>query len=185
MLSTAWISYDEVIALKGIEEMVEVYYNSRQFEKTLELLEKEFDDACAMFEALRDYYEIKELAQINHTRISRYEILFDFVKQLLKEKHLEDKIASYQESLIYDLYLRENIKNRPAFAGEDTVDKQMAAAFYEKEEQERRYLKGYERYDKRQMRKMTHLERIGGNLLLFDYQNRSPLTHQAAVYTVV
>lgn len=185
VLSTAWISYDEVIALKGIEEMVEVYYNSRQFEKTLELLEKEFDDACAMFEALRDYYEIKELAQINHTRISRYEILFDFVKQLLKEKHLEDKIASYQESLIYDLYLRENIKNRPAFAGEDTVDKQTAAAFYEKEEQERRYLKGYERYDKRQMRKMTHLERIGGNLLLFDYQNRSPLTHQAAVYTVV
>lgn len=185
VLSTAWISYDEVIALKGIEEMVEVYYNSRQFEKTLELLEKEFDDACAMFEALRDYYEIKELTQINHTRISRYEILFDFVKQLLKEKHLEDKIASYQESLIYDLYLRENIKNRPAFAGEDTVDKQMAAAFYEKEEQERRYLKGYERYDKRQMRKMTHLERIGGNLLLFDYQNRSPLTHQAAVYTVV
>lgn len=185
VLSTAWISYDEVIALKGIEEMVEVYYNSRQFEKTLELLEKEFDDACTMFEALRDYYEIKELTQINHTRISRYEILFDFVKQLLKEKHLEDKIASYQESLIYDLYLRENIKNRPAFAGEDTVDKQMAAAFYEKEEQERRYLKGYERYDKRQMRKMTHLERIGGNLLLFDYQNRSPLTHQAAVYTVL
>ena len=185
VLSTAWISYDEVIALKGIEEMVEVYYNSRQFEKTLELLEKEFDDACAMFEALRDYYEIKELTQINHTRISRYEILFDFVKQLLKEKHLEDKIASYQESLIYDLYLRENIKNRPAFAGEDTVDKQTAAAFYEKEEQERRYLKGYERYDKRQMRKMTHLERIGGNLLLFDYQSRSPLTHQAAVYTVL
>ena len=185
VLSTAWISYDEVIALKGIEEMVEVYYNSRQFEKTLELLEKEFDDACAMFEALRDYYEIKELTQINHTRISRYEILFDFVKQLLKEKHLEDKIVSYQESLIYDLYLRENIKNRPAFAGEDTVDKQTAAAFYEKEEQERRYLKGYERYDKRQMRKMTHLERIGGNLLLFDYQSRSPLTHQAAVYTVV
>ena len=185
VLSTAWISYDEVIALKGIEEMVEVYYNSRQFEKTLELLEKEFDDACAMFEALRDYYEIKELTQINHTRISRYEILFDFVKQLLKEKHLEDKIVSYQESLIYDLYLRENIKNRPAFAGEDTVDKQTAAAFYEKEEQERRYLKGYERYDKRQMRKMTHLERIGGNLLLFDYQSRSPLTHQAAVYTVL
>lgn len=185
VLSTAWISYDEVIALKGIEEMVEVYYNSRQFEKTLELLEKEFDDACAMFEELRDYYEIKELAQINHTRISRYEILFDFVKQLLKEKHLEDKIALYQESLIYDLYLRENIKNRPAFAGEDTVDKQTAAAFYEKEEQERRYLKGYERYDKRQMRKMTHLERIGGNLLLFDYQNRSPLTHQATVYTVL
>lgn len=185
VLSTAWISYDEVIALKGIEEMVEVYYNSRQFEKTLELLEEEFDDACAMFEKLRDYYETKGLDQINHTRISRYEILFDFVKQLLKEKHLEGKIASYQESLIYDLYLRENVKNRPVFAGEDTVDKQTAAAFYEKEEQERRYLKGYERYDKRQMRKMTHLERIGGNLLLFDYQNRSPLTHQAAVYTVL
>lgn len=190
VLSTKWLSYEDVICLKGIEEMVEIYYNSGQFEETLELLEREFTDAFSMFEALRDYYEENGLSQVSHTRISRYEILSAFIQQYLKSEHgfineFADAIdvwqKQYRESLTYDLYLRENVKNRPAFAGEATVDKETAAAFYDREEKERCYLKGYEQYDKRQMRKMTHLERIGGELLLFDYQNRNPLTNQARV----
>lgn len=194
VLSTKWLSYEDVIRLKGIEEMVEVYYNSGQFEKTLELLERGFTDAFSMFEALRDYYEENDLNGISHTRIRRYEILSEFIRRYLRpECRSADEAADeieicpkqYQESLIYDLYLRENVKNRPAFAGEATVDKETAAAFYEREEKERCYLKGYEKYDKRQMRKMTHLERIGGKLLLFDYRNRNPLTNQARVCSIL
>ena len=44
VLSTKWLSYDDVIRLKGVEEMVEVYYNSGQFVNTLRLLEEEFTD---------------------------------------------------------------------------------------------------------------------------------------------
>lgn len=193
VLSTKWLSYEDVIRLKGVEEMVEVYYNSGQFEKTLELLELESADAFSMFEALRDYYEEKGLSQISHTRINRYEIMAEFIRNYPKmesgflKRAAEDegvRLERYRERLTYDLYLRENMKNRPAFAGEETVDKNTAAAFYEQEEKERRYLKGYERYDKRQMRKMTHLEWIGNELLLFDYRNRNPLTNQAAVVAI-
>ena len=73
-------------------------------------------------------------------------------------------------------------KKRPEFAGEVSVDKQKASAFYEKEAEERRYLKGYEGYDKRQLRKTTHLEQINGNLYVFDYRNRNVLTNQASVF---
>lgn len=201
VLSTKWLPYEDIIRLKGVEEMVEVYYNSGQFLRTLKLLEAESADAFSLFEALRDYYEMQGLNHMNHTRLSRYEILSEFIKQYPEwkkepegrstcaEKEGADeetraRAERYRESLTYDLYLRENVKNRPDFAGEPTVDKQTAAIFYEKEEQEHCYLKGYERYDKRQMRKMTHLEQIDGKLLLFDYQNRSPLTNQAAVYQV-
>lgn len=83
-----------------------------------------------------------------------------------------------------DLYLRENVKNRPAFAGESGVSKEEETAFYEQESKEHRYLQGYEQYDKRQMRKMTHLERVKGNIFLFDYKNRNALTNQAAVYRI-
>lgn len=193
VLSTRWLPYGDVIRLKGVEEMVEVYYNSGQFTKTLELLEQEAPDAFSLFEALRDYYEARGLDQVNHTRIGRYEILSEFIAWYPESKTGSSKLTEtgkaarlerYRECLTYDLYLRENVKNRPAFAGEATVEKETAAAFYEREEQKRCYLRGYEKYDKRQMRKMTHLERIGGELLLFDYQNRNPLTWQAAVYTV-
>ena len=76
------------------------------------------------------------------------------------------------------------MKTRPAFLGAGQTDKEEAATFYKKEAQERRYLKGYEGYDSRQMRKMTHLERLGGKLLLFDYGKRDPLTGDAAVYEI-
>lgn len=167
VLSTKWLPYRDVVRLKRVEEMVEVYYNSGQFANTLEVLEQEFSDAFSMYEQLGQYYRENNLLDISHTRIARYEILYAFIRGL----HTEF-VQQYRELLTLDLYLRENVKNRPAFAGEATLTKSEEAGFYDREEQERRYLPGYERYDKRQMRKMTHLERIGGKLLLFDYQNR-------------
>ena len=179
VLSTKWLPYADVIRLKKIEEMVEVYYNSGQFAHTLELLEQAFADAFVMFETLALYYEENALDTVNHSRISRYEILFRFAQKMDFARK-----EQYRELLTLDLYLRENVKNRPEFAGEPMVSKEEAAAFYEKEAEEHHYLKGYERYDKRQIRKMTHLERVKGKLLLFDYQNRSPLTNQAEVIRV-
>ena len=76
------------------------------------------------------------------------------------------------------------MKNRPAFLGEEQTGKEEAAVFYKKEAQEYRYLKGYEGFDSRQMRKMTHLERLRGQLILFDYRKRDPLTGDAAVYEI-
>lgn len=179
VLSTRWLSYADVIRLKGIEEMVEVHYNSGQFVHTLELLEEAFPDAFTMYEKLSEYYEVQKLRGINHSRIRRYEILSAFAAEYDGEKKEE-----YRELLSFDLYLRENVKNRPQFAGESGVTKEEEAAFYEREAAEHRFLRGYEQYDKRQLRKMTHLERIGGKLLLFDYKNRNILTNQATVFHV-
>lgn len=179
VLSTRWLSYGEIIRLKKVEEMVEVYYNSAQFTNTLRRLEGHFPSAFAMYEALGAYYEKNGLYGMNHSRIARYEILYRFLCGS-GVKNPEE----YRQWLTLDLYLRDNVKNRPAFLGESAVEKQEAADFYKREAQEHRFLKGYEAYDSRQMRKMTHLERIGGKLLLFDYRNRSPLTGDAAVFCI-
>ena len=179
VLSTRWLSYGEIIRLKKVEEMVEVYYNSAQFTNTLRRLEGHFPSAFAMYEALGAYYEKNGLYGMNHSRIARYEILYRFLCGS-GVKNPEE----YRQWLTLDLYLRDNVKNRPAFLGESAVEKQEAADFYKREAQEPRFLKGYEAYDSRQMRKMTHLERIGGKLLLFDYRNRSPLTGDAAVFCI-
>lgn len=179
VLSTRWLSYDDVIRLKGVEEMVEVYYNSGQFVNTLRLLEEEFTDTFVLYENLSRYYEENGLHMMNHSRITRYEVLFAFIKE-----HVEKDVENYRQMLILDLYLRENVKKRPEFAGEINIEKREAAAFYEKEEEEHHYLKGYEGFDKRQLRKMTHLEWIDGKLILFDYRNRNILTNQASIFLV-
>ena len=163
VLYTNWLSYEDVLQLKMVENMVEVYYNSGQFMYTLRRLETRFASAFDLYKSLGEYYEKCGLHLMSHSRISRYEILLDFITELQTGE--EDL---YRELLALDLYLRENVKNRPAFAGGYTVSKEM----------------------KRQFPKNVHLEQfqydVMGNcekneqIFLFDYENRSKLTHQAS-----
>lgn len=189
VLYTNWLSYEDVLLLKLVEEMVEVYYNSGQFAFTLKHLEKEYDSPFKMFLELGKYYENHALHLMSHSRITRYEILLDFIrsKGFAKEE-------LYRELLTFDLYLRENAKNRPAFAGEYKVAKEELNEFYEAESEQHKYLQGYEQYDKRQLRKMTHIEKFQYDVwrdgskkktrILFDYENRSKLNHQASIFEI-
>ena len=173
VLSTKWLTYGDIRRLKQIEEMVEVYYNSGQFCNTIEQLEQEFPSPFAMYEALASYYRENGLFGVQHSRIARYEILHRFIPAKKREEYLE--------WLTLDLYLRDNVKNRPSFLGESKVTKEEAAAFYREEARNPRYLKEYEGYDSRQVRKMTHLERIHGQMALFDYRQRDALTGNARI----
>ena len=189
VLYTNWLSYEDVLTLKMVEEMVEVYYNSGQFSYTLRHLEKEYESPFMLYLELGKYYENHKLHLMSHSRITRYEILLDFIKSLNTKKE-----EFYRELLTFDLYLRENVKNRPDFAGEYSVSKEFLNLFYEEETQQHRYLEGYVQYDKRQLRKMTHIEQFRYDVLgqgeakevriLFDYENRNLLTRQATIFSV-
>lgn len=190
VLSTNWLSYGEICRLKGIEDMVEVYYNSGQFARTIEAVEKEFSDVFAMYEALADFYEKKGYFGISHTRIRRYEILLEF----LEEQGMED-LVYFREQMVFDLYVRENLKTRPVWAGEQKCYKEQIQNFYRNEAKEPRLLRQYGGYQARQLEKMTHLEVFTYDVLgqkrekgqypvLFDYKERSPLTHDARVCAV-
>ena len=178
VLYTKWLSYEDVIRLKSIEEMVEVYYNSRQFTHTMEALEQEYDSAFDMYDGLGRYYTEHELDKINHKRSARYEILLDYVKE-----YHGDQEEKFRELLTYDYYLRENAKTRPEFAGEYLVSKEFLRAFYENESEKGRYLPDYRGYDKNQLRRMTHLEYFAETkeYVLFDYLNRNPLNQEARI----
>ena len=76
VLSTKWLPYSDVIRLKKVEEMVEVYYNSFQFSHTMRLLVELFPSAFSMYEKMGNYYEKKGLFGLNHSRLARYEILW-------------------------------------------------------------------------------------------------------------
>ena len=176
VLCTRWLSYEDVIRLKGIEEMVEVYYNSRQFTHTLDALEEAYDSAFDLYDKLKEFYEEKGLGGIQHKRSARYAILLEFIV-----KSHPDREDYYRELLTYDYYLRENAKTRPEFAGEYKVSKEVLRHFYEAEERNRQYLPSYGPYDRNQMRKMTHMEyfSIIGKYILFDYKERNPLNQEA------
>ena len=145
VLSTRWLSYGDLILLKGVEEMVEVYYNSGQFRAVIKKLETEFASPFSLYESLARYYEEKGLTGISHNRLARYEILYDFIRELPAGEGCRSEI--YRDLLMYDLYLRENVKSRPSFAGDLTSCKEQVKQFFIKEAAEPLYLRGYEGYD--------------------------------------
>ncbi len=203
VLFTHWLSYDDVLQLKRVEEMVELYYNSNQFTHTLPLLEQCFDGPFAMYEALADYYETQGYFTEAPARSYRYQVLLNFaVKVDAKREDL------YRESLTYDIYLRENAKSRPDFASDIGAHKGEFHAFFAEEDRVRRLLPHYETYDTKQISRMTHLEwfrypvwdveqarafaprdgewkpQLVQYKVLFDYSRRNPLTKEAKVHVL-
>jgi len=163
VLYTRWLSYNDVIQLKRIEEMVELFYNSGQFSYTIRFLELIFEDAFLMYERLAGFYEDKGYPVAAAKRISHYEHLLELVKDyFLKMKYdmqtVEEMTEITREYLLFDCYLRENMKTAPAFAKDNSMNKAWLREFYQKEEEQRNYLPAYERYDSKQMAKMTHVE---------------------------
>ena len=163
VLYTKWLSYDDIIRLKRVEEMVELFYNSGQFTHTIRFLEVLFGDAFKLYETLGDYYEANGYLTASSKRISHYEHLLEFINgYMLKMKTdmqtAEELTEVCRKYLLFDCYLRENMKSAPPFAKENSAYKDYLRAFYQKEEEERNYLPEYAEYDSKQMAKMTHVE---------------------------
>ncbi len=164
VLSTKWLDYDHVLKLKTVENMVEVYYNSGQFQNTLEYLENFFPDAFSIYERLGSFYMVKGYGDVSHTRMRRYEILLEFLEDVP-----EISMDQVKDQMVYDLYLRENLKSRPGFARDQKPFERQIWDFRKREK----------------VAKNAHVEVFAdGTVLLFDYADRDPLTNNAHVTDV-
>lgn len=193
VLYTNWLSFTEICRLKRIEEMVEIYYNSGQFAHSLPVMIADFGQgAFAFYEALADFYEEQGFFVETPSRIYRYQALLSFAKSIHPERQ-----ELYKELLLFDLYVRENLKSRPDFAPDLHDLQPVIHVFYKKEESERRYLPHLSEIPAPQLSRMTHLEPFSYSVwatdvsgvkrlpeqafLLFDYDHRDPLTREAKV----
>ncbi len=163
VLCTPWLPFSDVLRLKMVEEMVENYYNSHQFDETLDALVSRFPSPFAFFERLAEFYESRREEQRKHSRVQRYELLLDFIRETFPEEE-----RYFRQLLTVDYYLRERAKARPSFAPDQTAYKEQLSEIL------------------RQTGKQNHVEAVPAGdgqvkYLVFDYENRDPLTHAARV----
>ena len=181
VLKTKWVSYEQVLKLKEIEAVVEIYYNSLQFTETIEQLEKQFVTPYEMFEKLGVFYKIHSENGVKHSRVNRYNLLLRFVKEQLMPT--EEQLEKWKELLTFDYYLRENAKSRPVFAKDLTQYKKNIRKIY----LDNRLMENnenYVNYSTKQIESMTHMEVIDNRYILFDYKNRNPLSKAATTKDV-
>ena len=164
VLSTQWLPYGDVLKLKAVESMVEVYYNSGQFQHTLEYLVPLAKDAFTFYESLGAFYEKKGYSEISHSRMRRYEILLEYLQE-----ETDVSVEKASQKMLYDLYLREKLKKRPSFAPDQKVY-ETAIWDYRKTNH---------------IPKTAHIEVFeDGRAVLFDYERRDPLSNNAYTETI-
>lgn len=186
VLSTKWISFDDVLRIKKVEEMLEVYYNSGQFEITMKLMDVLYDSAFDFFQRLGDFYEEKGYLAMSHSRIRRCEILLEFMQAELQAKEGERKqsdiVKMLEEALIFDLYYRENCKSRPGWAVDAATFKKMTHRYCARGKLSHVEPFHYRFPDKKQRTIDTLPVREKEPVwVLFHYDDRDPLDNQAGI----
>ena len=191
VLGTKWLSYDEIILLKGVEELVELYYNSGQYTLTLKYAVPFFESPFRFYEMFLAWYRGKGYHKLNHNRFEKYNILREFLREHIDENERD----TLDEIMLYDMYLRENVKGRPAWAKDTAQYKKEWKALY-REQGEKLFPEDVQAgiYDSKRAANQSHIEVFEINIkkfeqsgqvekkqvfCLFDYSRRNPLNRAA------
>ena len=191
VLGTKWLPYDEIILLKGVEELVELYYNSGQYTLTLKYAVPFFESPFRFYEMFSAWYRGKGYHKLNHNRLEKYNILREFLREHIDENEWD----TLDEIMLYDMYLRENVKGRPAWAKDTAQYKKEWKALY-REQGEKLFPEDVQAgiYDSKRAANQSHIEVFEINIkkfeqsgqvekkqvfCLFDYSRRNPLNRAA------
>ena len=180
VMQTNWLSFDDVLKIKQVEEMLEVYYNSGQYEVTMKMMDPLFESAFFLFQEMGEFYERKGYFGMSHSRLRRAEIFLEFMQE--KFAGQEEILTLIEESLTFDLYYRENCKSRPSWAPDPADFKEQTRKYCKKGSKS--HLEPFHyRFPTKWEKTIEALpERLEKPVyMLFDYDRRDPLDHQAQV----
>lgn len=109
VLYTKYLSYDDILKLKQVEKVLDMYYNSNMFVLSVRYLFGSFDDSFAMYELLSECFERRYSDGSLPSRNGKFELLYDFAGDYLNEHDM----MVFGEMLRFDMYLRDNVKSLP------------------------------------------------------------------------
>lgn len=118
VLETDYIKYDQMLKLKGIEDLVEKYYNEEYFKHTISyLIRKKYDSAFDFFEDFLKFWEYRGYHKVSHSRNKLYEILWEFCSF-----NKFEQLDVINEIIKYDYIFNNRDSNLPRFIYRFDVD---------------------------------------------------------------
>ncbi len=108
--STKWLSYDEMMILKDMEEMVETYYNSGLYSRTIIWILDREPSAYAFFRDMGQYYVKNNFHLKSQSPEEKWTILRDF---FLSRHDKEELVSIFDELALYDICRHSKPKKLP------------------------------------------------------------------------
>lgn len=180
VLFTNWLSFEDVLQLKKIEEMIELYYNSNQYRHILKVLLESFERPFVMYEALAAFYEREGYFVNQPARMYRYQVLLKFAMETAPEKE-----ELWRELFTYDAYLRENLKARPDFAKDQSAHRDSLRRLGNANKGNHIEVFTYPIWTMDEGCSLNNLKKMEKEqFVCFHYEDRNPLTREASVELV-
>lgn len=201
VMESMWLSYGDVLRLKGLEEMVETYWNSGIFSNSIELIIQNFySSSFKCFEELWQYWQSQGYHHVSHSKNRLYEILIEFYSW-----SKFDNLEVFKEVLKLDFLKNTKTSSIPSIFNRVEVDgfKNKCHEFLQVEENIKKYLPLYADMPAKQIIKqvyfepfnvdVTELDKIGYKIdkieqekivVLFDYLMESKALEDCKYYKV-
>ncbi|WP_408955052.1 B12-binding domain-containing radical SAM protein [Natroniella sp. ANB-PHB2] len=118
VLKNNWLSYQELLQLQMVEEVLETFFNTHHFDHSLKFIEQNFYQApFSLWADLADFWEGKGYYRYSHNLESLYQILQEFYQDYCSERS-----DLFNEILKFDYLLRRRRVNLPEFLDKYEVE---------------------------------------------------------------
>lgn len=162
VLMTKEMSYNDLMKLKRLEDILEIYYNSGQFPYSISYLMRCHRNEFEFFEAFAGYWKEQGWFHVKHKKIRFYEFILEY-----SQGHEQINIEFLKELIVHDLCLLEKPKKWPTFVikKEETVKK--IKEFYQSNSHQGNLLEAYSDYTSKQISRMAHIEIYNYNIVKY------------------
>jgi len=166
VMETSCLSYGDIIRLKGLEEMVEVYWNSGIFTNSIELIINNFySSSFKFFEELWKYWKNNGYHHTSHSKNKLYEVLSEFYNW-----NKFDDCEVFNEILKLDFLKNTKTNSLPLIFKRVEIDgfKNKCHQFLQNPKNIEQYLPMYEGVPAKQIIKQVHFEPFNVNVTNID-----------------
>lgn len=182
--STNWISYDEMLLLKDMEEMVETYYNSGLYPQTIKyILSQEISD-FAFFKDFGQFWVKNNYHLKSQNPEEKLTILRDFY--LSRNKSNENNLELFKDLCLYDICQHAKPKKFPNWlsSNKNLEFKQEINNFFDLPETIPQLLPEYLNEEPKKVQKLAHLQMFSYNPFSFKKENTAILFNYRAENSV-
>lgn len=180
VICTKYISADEILKLKNIEELVDKYYNEKYFESSLEYVSRKLfpESAFEFYENFSVYWQQNNLYKMSHSRKKLYKILFDYVKYNNK---LTDEFIG---CLRYDYVFNNQHEELPDYLFREAEDKykSIKRLISNNSKFKEMYFNESEKDDK--IVNEFRIVNIGSDDVLFIYKDKDNIFNRCTTYII-
>ncbi len=151
VMENCFISFDELIKLKYIEDLFEKYYNSGDFKRCMDYLFEKYPSPFGVFEKIYDYYVENRLFDRAVSLEERYDILEKIFP--VSDYAKADRLTNPKAKTPYEV---------------DTVFKAQCFEFLKNEKNVEKYLPEYKNSAPRNIYKRLRFQKIFGGVYLYE-----------------